>query len=1129
MIRATIATCLLFPLLAGLAGAQGGGSAGAVPEQGAQVWICPQTAEAYVVARSNQFRVRLERGKAGQESFRTNGLEFGFSPAGWLSVRAEHQEYCLRLEGVSSEWGTGLAAGQQVLLKAMPGSGLVEVMAPPVNMAAVRMRLGEPGWVELQPGGVARYEEFADGSFYVRGNGKVRGFDADGRAVVLGPKTPPMSGGVLAQVRGKDGKTEMKRATPVIAAVLQGEPSGPLNVVVGQQRLLLKADAPQELILPNGARVELGLNQVARSLEWRVEKGYFEFTIAGIAGWRALGLSGQAGLLQWDLASRTASLSNVTPGGDAGGTLLISPGPDLFVALGAESSVQVSELGASGAFALTAYGEEVWLCNLATGRETPLAMKRVILLGRSVPKAGSLRKSGANWVRVGGDASRVELSGEWGMTRLKPGQWKDLPGAGAAKVEATLDRQGELTLRAVGGRALVLSQVDERLGVQLEAGNALRLAVQTPPGTATLSGVAGNQPRGAVLALIGKGGVVSGWPEKGVVEPTVEQPLNIMVERSAQSGEPVATLAWCQAKAGGLAGAGPTRALDRPLQAWVYPETLAAYTVSLDNRISATIDPQKPGQQSFSVAGVLFGISADGWMSVATDCHALELRVAQVCAEWQALIPCGCQVLIKVIPGERIVDIIAPWLNAGTVRMRGCDGGYADIQPGGRARFDQLADQSYYIWSNGRVLGVNADGQTFVLSPKTPPMIGGVLSETRGPDGQVEMRRGSPVTAVLVRGELAGEVTVVVGGQTVTLKGEGPQKIVLPNGARLELGLNRVSRSLEWHVEKGYFDFQIEGIEGWRATGLTGQGAAQQWDLGSRSVAVRNLTPVEGDGLLSAVLVCPGRQLYVRITPQATFQFAQLQGAEVMATAAIGGAVTMYNAHSEQDTDLSARNMVLIGGRVDAGGAVTVAGGHRITVSGDQTGVEVAGELGGMSLPPSSAGSVQANDGSRLEGRSDERGEVTLKAVGGTFVLFTKLDQRVAVELQADNQLIIAIDMRRGVATIRGVEGNTPQGAAFRFVTSYEPTGDLVRGRAVELRPGAPLTIVLERFGLTPELEGTMVFYEAAGAGGSALTQAAAPIGQPWISGRGGGLIFGQGGADLDASRIPQPPVSTLR
>lgn len=936
--------------------------------------------------------------------------------------------------------------------------------------------------------------------------------------------------GVKAAAGARGDWLELSAASNAVAGiVVEGEASGPLKAVVGEQQLVLKGDGPQVVVLTNGARVELGLNTVARSLEWRVEQGCFEFSVAGIAGWRWLGLSGQAGLLQWDVASRTVSLNNVTPTGGAWSSITTSPGPDVFVALGAESGAEVSELGASGAFALTAYGEEVSLYNAATGRETALGMKSVVFLGRSVPAAGSLAKSGATWVSVGGDGKQMTLRGEWGVAKLRPGQWKDLPGAGAAKVEATLNRNGELTLRSVGGRALVFSQVDARLGVQLEAGNAVRMGVDTAQGTATVSGVAGNQPRGAVFALIGQGGVVTGWPEKGAVEPAVERPMSIKVERSGESATPVATLAWCEAKAGAEGGTGPTRALDRALQVWVYPESLESYTVSLDNRITATLDRQKAGQQSFSVAGVLFGFSADGWMSVATDCHALQMRVAQVCAEWEAIIPYGCQALVKVIPGEGIVDIIAPKLNVGTVRMRGCDRGYANILPGGMARFEQFNDQSYYIRGNGLVVGANADGQSFVLSPNTPPMVGGVLAETRRADGQAEMKRGSPVTPMLVRGDLGGEVTVVVGGQTVTLKGGGPQKVELPNGARLELTLNQVSRNLEWRVEKGYFDIQVEGIEGWRAIGLTGQGAVQQWDPGSQSVAVQNLTPASGDGVLDSVLVSPGRQMFVRITPQATFQYAKLEGSDVIATAAIGGAVTMYNAYTQQETDLSAKNMVWVGGRVDSGSGATVAGGHRMTVGGDPAGVEVAGELGGMNIAPGTAKSVQGDDGSRLEARADERGEVTLKASGGTFLLFTKLDPRVAIQLQPENQVIITIDMQRGVATIRGLEGNTPQGAAFMFVGGNEATGDMVRGGAVELRPGAPLTIAMERFGLTPEMQGTMVFYEAAGAGGSALTQAAAPVGRPWVTGRGIGSSFGVGGSDLDASRIAQPPVSTIR
>jgi hypothetical protein len=456
-----------------------------------------------------------------------------------------------------------------------------------------------------------------------------------------------------------------------------------------------------------------------------------------------------------------------------------------------------------------------------------------------------------------------------------------------------------------------------------------------------------------------------------------------------------------------------------------------------------------------------------------------------------------------------------------------CDGGRALLKPGSTVRFQQMKDESYYLAGAGEVKAFNADGQEVMVSALTPPLVGGPLTQTVGPNGTTTVRRLSPVIAVGLASDPSSGLTALVGDQKVALPGGSPQRVALPNGAVLTLTWNVATRFLNCQVESGYFELAVEGIEGWRAAALAGQTVNLQWNVAEHSVSLQNVS--SGGGLFSPVLVSPAPTLHVHVTLGATFQTTQFRGAEQFTTAAVGGEVTLLNASTGQQYGLNRQNLVFVGGAPETGADLRPSGGRTIVVGGTPKSVELSGDLGQRGV---AAGRTEILDGAergKLEATLDQTGELKLKAVVGRFFIRTRLDRTVAIRLEEGNTILLRIDVQQGVATVRGAAGHARGGATF-VIRGDRANLDAAGGDALELRPDNPLTIVAARNGLMPNLEASRIFTEAAGASAPAgFSQASAPILLPAAGGRGPRAAFGQFGEQLDASRIVQVPLSTER
>ncbi len=551
----------------------------------------------------------------------------------------------------------------------------------------------------------------------------------------------------------------------------------------------------------------------------------------------------------------------------------------------------------------------------------------------------------------------------------------------------------------------------------------------------------------------------------------------------------------------------------------------AQYEVTLGQAAPTLLAPEK--QATLEAPGVRLKLESDDHLRIEND-RPVALRT-DACAAWQALLPAGGQTEVRLDPPTRLLELAVLGGSADRVALRLCDGAQASLGAGGRIRFGPLDDQSYYLAGEGDVRATNADGQSLVLAPGRPPLVGGPLGTTGGANGVSAMRRLSPVSAVALSGDPAGSVNAVLGNQTATVTPSARQRLVAANGALVELRVDRAAGRLRCRVERGYFTFTVDGIEGWQVTGLAGQSFALQWVVAQRSVSVVNLAPTGGSLPFASLLVAPGPGLFARLGGQTTLQITQLDGPNEFSTAATGDAV-LWSPATGRETSLTARNWLVVGGNPGDGSWSPIAGGHHVIIAGDtRTGLDLTGDLGPARVRPGGTTTLGAEPNARLEGRLTGDNRALLRSVEGRFYLSFRRAPLVVIQIETRNAVSFVVDLQAGTISVLGERGNTPNGASFFFLAPGESLADATTRSPVELLPTGPLSISLDQSGLYPGEGVARVFYEAAGAGTEGLApQGAGPANWPTINGLVVGPRFNALGDQIDSSRIIQTPLSTF-
>jgi hypothetical protein len=581
------------------------------------------------------------------------------------------------------------------------------------------------------------------------------------------------------------------------------------------------------------------------------------------------------------------------------------------------------------------------------------------------------------------------------------------------------------------------------------------------------------------------------------------------------------------ASTGSQPSGGNTAAKQSTLKATIARKSPTAFTVTLPDGRTMTIDSQQPGHKRATVDDVDFELTPEGSVAITARGRDLELK-ADAKSGWLAMAPMGQQFIARIVSTSELTDVTASTENQRRIHFQFGDGGSADMGPGSCLRYEQMNDQSYYVVGVGDVTGVTADGVKTVLDADSPPMTGGPMRQVAKTDGTAVMERTTPVVPVLVAGELGRALTLTFSERNVQLAAGERQQFTMHNGAVVDLQTNPDTKMLDWQVGKGLIEFKVEGIDGWKARARAGQEFSAQWDKGSQIVMLKNNTWSNVLCGRSILLVGLPNQATARLEPGATLQVAQMGEPGTFSTVASGAPVTLRDRQSGETLSLSSANYLFLNGRPDSGSAATAIDPGRILVTKGDAGVTLAGTFGQPTLAAGASQTIELKDGSKIEAWHERDGNLSLKVLEGQVALQTELDKSLSVELRSGNGVTISLNDKRGTVTFVAQPGNIPGGASFRIASSALATGATARAPSVELLPNMPLTVAAQRLGVRSVDEATMVFYEAAGSGVDSA--GAAPIGTPTLTAReAGGGSLGIAGSQLDATRIEQPPISTLR
>lgn len=489
--------------------------------------------------------------------------------------------------------------------------------------------------------------------------------------------------------------------------------------------------------------------------------------------------------------------------------------------------------------------------------------------------------------------------------------------------------------------------------------------------------------------------------------------------------------------------------------------------------------------------------------------------------DWKAKVPKRHRAVFFVDADRKFVDIQAPAGNKEPILLEFLDGARAELKPDSMARFDFFKDQSYYLAGAEQTAATNAEGQSLTLTPFFPPLLGGPLVERKETNGTSRLTRLTPLTAVIISGQVDHEVDVSVGRQNVELLLGSRQQIRLGNGSVLDLYLNPVTKTLDWNVVKGAFRFTIAGLDCWKALGLTGQAGSQQWEVTGQLIDLRNQPVTETNRVGKNILVNLAARINAVVPPKSTFQYGRVGDCTTFATAAIGGEVLVYNAGTKVVTHLEADNLLFQSGSPLSPGR-TIARDFKQSLMLEwetEASLRLKSAASVLTVNQDAKKTFHSPDGGEVEVNYLKHGELTLRVVQGEYVIRPEFLENLRIEVGQGDGLSLTWDRRTGMFTIQASEENVPS-SHVKVVTP--------EGYSPMLSPQSKLTFFTARNLFMPTTTGAnMIFYEAAGSG-DAQAFGLSPVSKPTPTGRGNTSVFGTSD-QIDPSRILQPPVSVVQ
>lgn len=354
--------------------------------------------------------------------------------------------------------------------------------------------------------------------------------------------------------------------------------------------------------------------------------------------------------------------------------------------------------------------------------------------------------------------------------------------------------------------------------------------------------------------------------------------------------------------------------------------------------------------------------------------------------------------------------------NTASVRLQLPDGAVAEASAGSSVRFDLFNDKSYTVSGRGKVSAHSADGKKVVMSPLLPALTGGPRVFAAAPPGAASHQRVSPTITVKIQGDPRGDLAVHAGTQTIKLADANQQEVVFPNGSILVLKQNRRVGYLKWQVEKGDFRFNLEGMAGWTACGLTGEAAVLRWDKATQTIDINN------DSSENSIVVVLPNATFARLNPGSTFQFAEINRL-TFATAARGG-VVLFNARTGQETQLGQGNLMFKSTpAVTSRKTPARESAFALNWKSDDS-LDVTSSSGTIRVRIRSEKIVPGSEQSQLHVQFREAGRILLRSLLGDCTIHPNAVGNLAIELTEGNSLLLAISPQHGTLTGRALTGN---------------------------------------------------------------------------------------------------------
>ncbi|MBU6401291.1 MAG: hypothetical protein KGS61_13330, partial [Verrucomicrobia bacterium] len=446
-------------------------------------------------------------------------------------------------------------------------------------------------------------------------------------------------------------------------------------------------------------------------------------------------------------------------------------------------------------------------------------------------------------------------------------------------------------------------------------------------------------------------------------------------------------------------------------------------TVTVDRQISVTWQRlHDQGPQILS--GIELAAGPTAATLVLRGLKSEAIIEADRLGDWAAKVPRGDQATWHIDLARRLIDLTTPVENPEPVTLRFGDGGRAEVNAGSVSRFDRLEDGAYIFSGRGNVYAIDNAGLATALTSDRPPLTGGPLLENARLGGTAKQSRPSALTTVTVTGELGATLTVQAGDQVAHLNPGSRQTLELQNGAVLELRQNPVTQTLDWRADKGYFRFQIAGMNCWHPLGLAGQTAALQWNAVARMGDVRNLSPDR------ELLVDLAIRYFAEVGPKTILQYTQFEDCTTFSVSATGGQARLFNAESGREYSVDLNNFLVKNGvpETDASGVAQLASKPRKTIvlsgeSGSQ--FQVQGSLGTTVVAPNSQKTLQGSGSSQVQINYDSGGRLSVEAVAGDYmILLPTTAGNLAVGLNQGDTISLSGNPNGGQITFQTASGN---------------------------------------------------------------------------------------------------------